>query len=88
MRDKSKGSYKTVWDDKKYYANVYGSKLLNNIMGTKKFDFPKSLYTVSDCILAVNEVQKGNGIIMDYFAGSGTTGHAVINLNRKENTYS
>lgn len=84
MRDKSKGSYKTVWDDKKYYANVYGSKLLNNIMGTKKFDFPKSLYTVSDCILAVNEVQKGNGVIMDYFAGSGTTGHAVINLNRKD----
>ncbi|ADV44640.1 DNA methyltransferase [Bacteroides helcogenes] len=84
MRDKSKGSYKTVWDDKKYYANVYGSKLLNNIMGTKKFDFPKSLYTISDCILAVNEVQKGHSIIMDYFAGSGTTGHAVINLNRKD----
>lgn len=82
MRDKSKGSFKTVWDDKKYYANIYGSKLLNNIIGSKKFDFPKSLYTVCDCLFAVNEVQKGNSIILDYFAGSGTTGHAVIELNR------
>lgn len=85
MRNKSKGSFKTIWDDKRYYANVYGSKLLNNMMGIKKFDFPKSLYTISDCILAVNELQKGKGIVMDYFAGSGTTGHAVIDLNRQDN---
>lgn len=82
MRDKSKGSYKTVWTDEKYYANIYGSKLLNNIMGAKKFDFPKSLYTVSDCVNAVNETQTGSSIVLDYFAGSGTTGHAVIDLNR------
>lgn len=82
MRDKSKGSYKTVWTDEKYYANIYGSKLLNNIMGAKKFDFPKSLYTVSDCINAVNETQTGSSVVLDYFAGSGTTGHAVIDLNR------
>lgn len=88
MRDKSKGSFKTVWTDEKYYANIHGSKLLNNIIGSKKFDFPKSLYTVCDCIYAVNEVQKSNATIMDYFAGSGTTGHAVIELNRihPENT--
>lgn len=83
MRDKSKGSFKTVWYDEKYYANVYGSKLLNNIIGSKKFDFPKSLYTVSDCVYAINEVQKGDSIVMDIFAGSGTTGHAVIDLNKK-----
>ncbi len=83
-RDKSKGSFKTVWDDKKYYANIYGSKLLNHIMGSKKFDFPKSLYTVSDCVFAVNEVQKKEATILDYFAGSATTGHAVVNMNRKD----
>jgi len=82
MRTKSKGSYKTVWNDSLYYANIYGSKLLNNIIGNKKFDFPKSVYTVRDCIFSIHQVQKGNCYILDYFAGSGTTGHAVINLNR------
>lgn len=81
-RNKSKGSFKTVWDEKKFYANIYGSKLLNGMMGQKKFDFPKSVYTVAECLFAVNEVQKNDAIILDYFAGSGTTGHAVLNLNR------
>ena len=87
FRIKSKGSHKTVWTDKKYYANIYGSKLLNNIMGLKKFDFPKSIHTVEDCINAVNNTRENITIILDFFAGSGTTGHAVINLNRnnKEN---
>lgn len=85
-RTKSKGSYKTVWTDKRYYANIYGSKVLNDIMGSKKFDFPKSVYTVEDCISAVKNVQRSKtSIILDYFAGSGTTGHAVLNLNRKDN---
>ena len=85
LRDKSKGSFKTVWTDKKFYANIYGSKLLNNITGTKKFDFPKSLYTAQECIYAVNSVQKQEATVLDFFAGSGTTGHAVIDLNRKDN---
>jgi adenine-specific DNA-methyltransferase len=86
QRTKSKESYKTVWTDNRYYANIYGSKLLNNIMGSKKFDFPKSVYTVEDCIRAVNSVQRNKtAIILDYFAGSGTTGHAVLNLNRSDN---
>jgi adenine-specific DNA-methyltransferase len=85
-RIKSKGSYKTVWTDKLYYANVYGSKLVNDIIGAKKFDFPKSIYTVQHCIGAVNSVARNkDSVILDYFAGSGTTGHAVINLNREDN---
>lgn len=83
-RIKTKTSYKTVWTDKKYYANIYGSKLLNNIMGGKKFDFPKSVYTVRDCLFAVNSFREKNAIALDYFSGSGTTGHAVINLNRQD----
>jgi adenine-specific DNA-methyltransferase len=77
-------SYKTVWNDKRYYANIHGSKYLNNILGGKKFSFPKSIYTVQDCIHAINEVREKNSIVMDYFAGSGTTGNAVINLNRED----
>jgi len=84
FRTKSRGSHKTVWTDKRYYANIYGSKILNNIMGLKKFDFPKSIYTVEDCIYAVNNVQGKKATILDYFAGSGTTGHAVLNLNRAD----
>lgn len=87
QRNKSKGSFKTVWMDKRYYANIYGSKVLNDIMGIKKFDFPKSIYTVEDCISAVSKVQRDkSATILDYFAGSGTTGHAVINLNRSNDT--
>jgi adenine-specific DNA-methyltransferase len=57
---------------------------LNNITGNKVFDFPKSVYTVKDCLFAVSKIQKGNGLIIDYFAGSGTTGHATIKLNRED----
>lgn len=83
-RIKTETSYKTVWTDKRYYANIYGSKLLNNILGAKRFDFPKSLYTVQDCIYAVNRVRSKNSQVLDYFGGSGTTAHAVIDLNRQD----
>lgn len=79
MRKKDQFTYRTVWDDKKYYANIYGSKLLNNIISAK-FSFPKSLYAVEDCIKAVIH-NKDNATILDFFAGSGTTGHAVLELN-------
>ena len=49
----------------------------------KIFDFPKSVHLVSDCLRAscldVNET------VLDYFGGSGTTAHAVIDLNRQDN---
>ena len=83
IRTKTDFNYKTVWTDNKYSANSYGSKLLNEILGNPKFDFPKSIHTVKECILAAG----GNltdCVILDYFAGSGTTGHAVINLNRED----
>lgn len=48
----------------------------------EKFQFPKSLHTVQECI---NVTQDKNSIVLDYFAGSGTTGHAIIELNRKDN---
>lgn len=84
-RIKTETHYKTVWSDKRYYANIYGSKLLNSILGSKQFDFPKSLYTVKDCISAVKRVRDKNAVVLDYFGGSGTTAHAVIDLNRNDN---
>ena len=73
---------KTVWDDPKYSANVSGTQLLAQILKSA-FTFPKSFFLVKDCIKACE--QTNNGIILDYYAGSGTTGHAVIDLNRKDN---
>jgi adenine-specific DNA-methyltransferase len=82
MRRKELFNYRTVWYDKRYYANIYGSKLLNNII-PERFPFPKSVYLVEDCIKAVIH-DKNSAIILDFFAGSGTTGHAVLNLNKED----
>jgi len=74
---------KTVWDHKKYNSTSYGTTLVKNIFGeNQKFAFPKSIYAVEDSIRVISN--KDDATIMDYFAGSGTTGHAVINLNRED----
>lgn len=83
IRRKSAFTHRTVWDDKKYYANIFGSKLLNDII-PDKFPFPKSLYAVEDCIKAVIH-DKDSAVVLDFFAGSGTTGHAVLELNKQDN---
>lgn len=75
------GTYRTVWQDPKYDANEYGTKLINRMISNCDFDFPKSFYNVYDCVYAVAANNK-NAIILDYFAGSGTTGHVVMELNK------
>ena len=82
-RNKNTFNFKTVWIDAKYSANNHGTQLLNNILGSELFDYPKSIYTVTDCVRAALNGQS-KSTILDYFAGSGTTGHAVINLNRED----
>jgi adenine-specific DNA-methyltransferase len=86
IRTKMKFNFKTVWDNKKYNANSYGSKILNNIIGESKFSFPKSIYTVLDSVRA-GTFKGENGLVIDYFAGSGTTGHSVIKLNKDDENY-
>lgn len=83
IRHKTHFTYKTVWDKKEYNANSYGSKLINKILGEKRFDYPKSLYTVKECIQAACG-NRPNAIIVDFFAGSGTTMHAVNLLNAED----
>lgn len=75
---------KTVWDSPKYDASSHGTKLLESILGkSRMFDFPKSIYAVIDAIEIVTRSKK-DAIILDFFAGSGTTGHAVLELNKKD----
>lgn len=75
------GKYRTVWVDKRFDANEYGAKLLREIVPNCGFDFPKSLHTVYDCLFAVVG-NRPNANIVDFFAGSGTTGHAVLEMNK------
>lgn len=77
------GTYKTVWSDPKYDANGYGKQLLNSILPNCSFDFPKSLWNVYDCLYSV-VAKKSDATILDFFAGSGTTGHAVMKLNAED----
>ena len=79
---KTEEAYKTVWSDASYNAAEHGSVLLKKMMPDNNFDFPKSIYTIQDVITL--GLEKPEGIVLDYFAGSGTTGHAVINLNRED----
>ena len=74
---------KTQWDDPLYDARDYGTKTLKNIIGDR-FDFPKSIYAVRDCI-KLFVANKPNSTIVDFFAGSGTTMHAVNILNAEDN---
>ena len=80
---KTFGTYKTVWIDPRYDANNYGKQLLNSLLPNCPFDFPKSLWNVYDCIYSV-VADKKNSTILDFFAGSGTTGHAVMKLNAED----
>ncbi len=77
------GQYKTVWIDKRYDANEYGTKLVKDLVPQSNFSFPKSLYNVYDAIYSVVQDDK-DAIILDYHAGSGTTGHAVLDLNKED----
>jgi len=73
----------TWWDDKEYASANYGALELKSLFGEKSFDFSKSVALVRDCILTSGGRQK-SGVCLDFFAGSGTTGHAVIALNRED----
>jgi adenine-specific DNA-methyltransferase len=81
IRKKTEFNYKTVWVDSKYSANNHGTQLLNQMFGEAVFTFPKSINTVIECIKASTNENEAS-VVFDYFAGSGTTAHAVIQLNR------
>lgn len=72
---------KNLWIEKKYQSEFNGTNLLKAMFGKAVFTYPKSVYAVSDIIKITSPV---DGVVLDYFAGSGTTGHAVINLNRED----
>lgn len=71
---------KTVWTDKLYNAEAHGTVLLSKFIDTK-FSYPKSLYAVRDALNMIVKENK-NARVLDFFAGSGTTMHALSLLNK------
>ena len=74
-------AYRTVWEDRRYDANIYGTQIVKSLVPNCNFAFPKSLWNVYDCLYSVVANDK-EAIILDFFAGSGTTAHAVLELNK------
>jgi adenine-specific DNA-methyltransferase len=71
---------RSVWNRVEYDAGSHGTGVLQSILGDSSFPFPKSLYAVRDSIRLFMEKRK-DALILDFFAGSGTTLNAVNLLN-------
>lgn len=80
---KTFGLQKSIWKDTRYDSNGYGTAILKELVPDSPFDFPKSLWAVYDVVESVVRGSKSE-IIMDFFGGSGTTGHAVMELNARQ----
>ncbi len=73
---------KTWWGDARYASSNRGPRTIKDLFGRKPFDYPKAPGLVEDCLRVCG--LDPTSTVLDYFAGSGTTGHAVINLNRED----
>ncbi len=74
--------FKTLWAESIYNAGDNGTKVLTALGFTPNdFAYPKSIYTVRDCVYAISDKES---IVLDYFAGSGTTAQSVLNLNAED----
>lgn len=73
----------SCWFDAKYSATEHGTAVLKALFGKSVFSYPKSIDAVVDSIYVAG-ASRTNAYVLDCFAGSGTTAHAVINLNRED----
>ena len=70
------------WNIASHNATTYGTNLLKDMIGNR-FTFPKSLYAVHDCLRhAIRD--KKDALVVDFFAGSGTTMHAINLMNAED----
>lgn len=72
----------TWWDKGEYASANYGASELKNLFTEKNFDFPKAKKLVEDSIKACGAAEPGS-VTVDFFAGSGTTANAVLNIARE-----
>lgn len=81
MKDEGMNPY-TMWDKPEYSSSTFGANLLADIIGKGIFSYPKSLFAVIDCLKVANAHK--DALILDFFSGSATTAHAVMNLNAED----
>lgn len=75
---------RTVWHRSSHDAGAHGTDLIRSLLGSGRgFPFPKSLYAVEDTLRPL-VINKRDAVVLDFFAGSGTTAHAVMRLNRQD----
>jgi adenine-specific DNA-methyltransferase len=74
---------RTQWMMQSHNAEHYGTALVKTLLGGRAFPFPKSLYAVEDTLRLFLQ-EKTEATVLDFFAGSGTTAHAVARLNRQD----
>ncbi len=74
---------KSVWYKSSHKSYDFGSTMIKEIIPNHVFAFPKSLYSTHDAIRFF-VADKPNALIIDFFAGSGTTLHAVNLLNAED----
>lgn len=80
-RTKQRFRERTIWWEKSYDAGSNGTNVLKKLLGSSGlFPFPKSIYAVRD-VLATVVGSRPNALIVDFFAGSGTTLHSTALLN-------
>jgi adenine-specific DNA-methyltransferase len=73
----------SIWSEAHFSASDYGTKILDSILGEReRFQYPKAPEAVKQSILSATN--KKDALVLDFFAGSGTTGHAVIELNKED----
>ena len=75
---------KRVWNVPAHNAETGGTRILSKLIPGRRFPYPKSLYAVED-VLRFFLADRPETLVLDFFAGSGTTAHAVIRLNRQDN---
>jgi len=74
---------KRVWNVKSHNAETGGTRMLSALIPGRRFDYPKSLYAVEDTLRFV-VAHKPDALVLDFFAGSGTTAHALMRLNKQD----
>jgi len=77
--DENNQIFSTIWDDTSYNATAHGTNLVNKLITGSKVSYPKSVYVVLDVLKIMT---KKDDIILDFFSGSGTTGHATLEANK------
>lgn len=75
---------KTQWNNELHDARDFGTKIIKAVLTDVRFDFPKSIYAVHDCLKLFVGNNK-QALVVDFFGGSGTTLHAINLLNYEDN---